>query len=99
MTRDRFAAKGNQAGRDAKDPPRKGLLITPSDTVDLPFVCTGFQLEVAADLKVMYPDDSISTIPAEFLLAGYQYSGQFKRIYATTGASPAHSRVYIWGQE
>ena len=95
---DRFLRGGKQDGRNAVDPPRNGVLWAPSDTVDLPFASTCYRVIVAEDLKVMYANGKVVTFPAATLVAGFQYSGQLKRIYAT-GSGAGHTSVLIEGPE
>jgi len=95
---DRFLRKGDQGGRSAHDPPRRVKAIAPDDSSDLEFVSTAFQVLVAEDLKVMTAAGNVETIPGEFLVAGFQYSGQLRRIYAT-GSGSGHTQVLIWGPD
>jgi len=95
---DRFLRGGKQDGRNAIDPPRNGVLWTPSDTVDLPFASTYYRVIVAEALKVMYANGKVVTIPATALIAGVQYAGQLKRIYAT-GSGGGHTSVLVEGPE
>lgn len=95
---DRFRRHGKQDGRNSVDPPRNGVLWVPSDTVDLPFASTCYRVIVAEALKVMYANGAVVTIPAAALVAGYQYSGQLQRIYAT-GSGAGHTVVLVEGPE
>ena len=95
---DRFFRHGKQDGRNSVDPPRNGVLWVPHDTKDLPFASTCYRVIVAEDLKVMYANDNVVTIPAAALVAGFQYSGQLKRIYAT-GSGGGHTAVLVEGPE
>lgn len=95
---DRFLQKGDQGGRSAHDPPRRVKVAVPDDSTDLEFVSTAFQVLVAEDLKVRTASGNIETIPGEFLVAGFQYSGQLARIYAT-GSGAGHTQVLIWGPD
>lgn len=94
---DNFDGKRAYGGREAVDPPRRIAFAAPDDDNELPFVTTAYRVGVAADLKVMMANNEIRTIPAAFLIAGVQYSGQLKRIYAT--GSGSHGTVMIEGPE
>ena len=95
---DRFEEKGEQGGRSAQDPPRRGRMVAPDDSLDLPFVTTSYRVIVSENLKVMYANDEIETLPAAVLLVGYQYSGQLKRIFAT-GSGGGHTAVLCEGPD
>lgn len=94
---DRFSQKRDQGGRSAVDPPRQIDFVAPDDSTDLPFVTTAYRVGVSADLRVMMANGQIRTIPAAYLIAGVQYSGQLRRIYAT--GSGSHGTVMIEGPE
>lgn len=95
---DRFLKNRLQGARGSVDPPRRVENWVPDDSVDLPFVTTAYRVIVAEDLTVMMANEDTVTIPAAALLAGYQYSGQLKRIY-NTGSGNGHTQVIIEGPD
>ena len=61
--------------------PSGGFDVTPDDNADLPYMTRAIMVTASGDVSVTYKDGSSHTLPG--LLAGVQYTGQFRRIRAT----------------
>jgi hypothetical protein len=76
-------------------PPRKAISVTPSDTVDLPFVTTDVYIGGTGSLKVIFADDADATPVTLTAMPIGWYRMQVRRIMVV--AAPATLIVAMRG--